>query len=187
MVYYTGDNHLEHESSINLCDRPFSTVEEMNEYMINMWNKRVKGNDTVYILGDMFFRGDIDNIKNILKRLHGKKHLIIGNHDESWLKKIDASKYFEGIHEYLFGNDGEQTFLLCHRPQITYKHENRSRMYMIHGHIHNKTNLDYFPLLCNRERILNAGVDINGYMPVTFHELVENNRKFKQNFLKEEK
>ena len=54
---------------------------------------------------------------------------------------------------------------------------------MIHGHIHNDTTSDFFPLLAIRDRALNAGVDINGFRPVTFEELVENNRAFKAAFL----
>ncbi len=50
---------------------------------------------------------------------------------------------------------------------------------MIHGHIHNDRRADFWPLIAARERVLNAGVDINGFMPVTFEELVENNARFK--------
>ena len=50
---------------------------------------------------------------------------------------------------------------------------------MVHGHIHADTNSDYWPLIQRRERVLNAGVDVNDYRPVTFEETVENNRKFK--------
>ena len=181
MVLFTGDDHLGHENAIQLCDRPFSSVEEMNSEIIRLWNERVNGNDTVFILGDMFFR--CNYAEDILKQLKGKKRLIIGNHDSSWLNKFDVSRYFISIDEYYYGSDGERTFLLCHRPQITYRHENRNNMYMIHGHIHNRTTMDYWPLLCSRERVLNAGVDINGFRPVTFDELYENNQRFKQEYL----
>ena len=42
-----------------------------------------------------------------------------------------------------------------------------------------KVYMDYWPMLCNRDRVLNAGVDINGFAPVTFEELFENNRCWK--------
>ena len=51
---------------------------------------------------------------------------------------------------------------------------------MIHGHIHADTNADFWPLIRCRDNVLNAGVDLNGYRPVTFDELVENNRKSDQ-------
>ena len=66
---------------------------------------------------------------------------------------------------------------------LTYKHEKKN--YMIHGHIHANTHMDFWPLLCKRERVLNAGVDINGYAPVTFDELLQNNIAFKQKWLDE--
>ena len=58
----------------------------MNEVMIGKWNDRVKGTDTVYIVGDMFFR--CSDAETILKRLKGKKRLVIGNHDSSWINKV---------------------------------------------------------------------------------------------------
>ena len=38
---------------------------------------------------------------------------------------------------------------------------------------------DYWPLIAERDQMLNAGVDINGFSPVTLEELIENNRRFK--------
>lgn len=58
-------------------------------------------------------------------------------------------------------------------------HEMRKNAYMIHGHIHAETNIDFFSILRTRERVLNAGVDINNFIPVTLEELIENNIKFK--------
>lgn len=55
MIYFTADTHFGHENVIRFCDRPFSSANEMDEAMIANWNARVRGNDTVYILGDMFF------------------------------------------------------------------------------------------------------------------------------------
>jgi calcineurin-like phosphoesterase family protein len=52
--------------------------------------------------------------------------------------------------------------------------------YLIHGHVHLRTNEDWWHLLKNDERALNAGVDVNGYAPVTLEELIENNARYKQ-------
>ena len=68
---------------------------------------------------------------------------------------------------------------LCHYPLLTWRHQLRS--YMIHGHIHNDTTSDCWPLIKSRDRLLNAGVDINGFEPVSFDELLANNRVFKLN------
>ena len=74
-------------------------------------------------------------------------------------------------------SDGRHALTLCHYPLLTWKHAKKS--YMVHGHIHNDTGADFWPLLAARDNVLNAGVDINGYQPVTFDELLENNRVFK--------
>jgi calcineurin-like phosphoesterase family protein len=52
--------------------------------------------------------------------------------------------------------------------------------FLIFGHIHNNTNDTYWPLLKTMTNALNASVDINGFMPVTFDELVENNERFQK-------
>lgn len=52
---------------------------------------------------------------------------------------------------------------------------------MIYGHIHNNTDADYWPLIASRDLMLNAGVDVNGFAPVTLEEMIVNNRWFKEN------
>lgn len=175
MIYFTADAHFGHANIIKMCERPFPDVETMNESMIAAWNERVRGNDTVYVVGDMFFR--CPDPESILKRLKGKKRLIVGNHDSTWMSKVDMGRYFLSVDSFLETSDGAHALTLCHYPMVTWKHTIRS--YMIHGHIHADTGADFWPLLRCRENVLNAGVDVNGYRPVTFNELVENNRKFK--------
>lgn len=177
MIYFTADTHFGHQNIIRFCNRPFSTTEEMDKALIKNWNSRVNGNDTVYILGDMFFRSI--NAESILKSLKGKKRLIIGNHDSSWMTKFNASKYFISMDSFLEISDGKYALTLCHYPLVTWKHAEKS--YMIHGHIHNDKNADFWPLIAARDHLLNAGADINGYIPVSFDELLENNRRFKTN------
>ncbi len=175
MVYFTADTHFDHANIIRFCNRPFTTAVEMNEALIANWNRKVHGDDTVYILGDMFFR--TEDPRPILQRLKGKKHLIVGNHDSQWMKMVELSHYFESLDYYLETCDGQRKLTLCHFPQMCWNHQKRS--FMIHGHIHENTDMDYWPLIVARENLLNAGCDINNYEPVTFEELVENNRKFK--------
>lgn len=178
MIYFTADTHFGHANILKLCNRPFADIDEMNEILIQNWNDRVSGNDTVYIVGDMFFR--CTDAESILKRLKGKKRLLVGNHDGSWLKKVDLTKHFISMDHLLEISDGQHALVLCHYPLLTWKHAKRS--FMIHGHIHADTSADYFPLITKRDNVLNAGVDINGFRPVTFDELIENNCIHKQQF-----
>lgn len=84
MTFFTSDQHFGHFNIIRLCSRPFGTVEEMDEALLSKWNAKVKADDIVYILGDLFFRAA--KIEPILKALNGRKHLIVGNHDHTWMK-----------------------------------------------------------------------------------------------------
>ena len=176
MVCFIADPHFGHENIIEMSGRPYYNIQEMNFDMIQKWNRKIKNNDTVYVLGDMFFR--CDNPEYILSQLNGQKHLIVGNHDGSWITKIDVNKYFVSVNILLETSIGSVGATLCHYPLVTWKHQKKT--YMIHGHIHNDTDSEYWPLLCSNPRILNAGVEINNYEPVTLEELIKNNEEFKK-------
>ena len=176
MVYFIADPHFGHENIIEMSGRPYYNIQEMNFDMIQKWNRKIKNNDTVYVLGDMFFR--CDNPEYILSQLNGQKHLIVGNHDGSWMTKTDVNKYFVSVNSLLETSIGSVGATLCHYPLVTWKHQKKT--YMIHGHIHNDTDSEYWPLLCSNSRILNAGVEINGYEPVTLEDLIKNNDEFKK-------
>ena len=182
MNYYIADMHFGHANVLRFDNRPWETVEDMENALVERWNARVQKGDTVYILGDFCWQKELEWIR-ILNRLNGGKVLIVGNHDSSWMDRVDLSRYFVSVDPYLEITDGSRLLTLCHYPLLTWKHKLRQNSFMIHGHIHNDTTSDFFPLLAIRERALNAGVDINGFRPVTFGELAENNRAFKAAFL----
>lgn len=69
--------------------------------------------------------------------------------------------------------------------QIKLQPEDMMRVYMVFGHIHENTNADYWPLIERSDRMLNAGVDINDFQPVTFRELVLNNQEYKRKSFEE--
>ncbi len=52
MNYYIADTHLGHENVLKFDNRPFSSVDEMDEILITQWNAVVKDTDDVYIIGD---------------------------------------------------------------------------------------------------------------------------------------
>ena len=177
MIFFSADTHFGHANIIRFCNRPFGTVEEMDEALVANWNGRVGGNDTVYFLGDLFFRASDDRVRDILGRLKGRKHLVIGNHDSSWMKGDLVDRHFVEAANYLDVSVGGRHLVMCHYPMLCWGGEGKS--WMIHGHIHNNRHMDYWPLLQVREHVLNAGVEINGYVPVTFEELLENNARQK--------
>ena len=185
MIFFTADLHFGHKNIIKYCARPFRTVGEMDSTLIVNWNTKVNADDTIYILGDMFFNSRSEPEK-FLERLNGKKHLILGNHDKVWMKHMDVSRYFEDVAPMVVIPYAKQTYLLtlCHYPMMCYSGDRKGSGYMIHGHIHNRIGEDYFPLIRSNPHILNAGVDVNDFKPVTFEELIKNNQKFKKSAVK---
>ncbi len=177
MIYFTSDQHFGHANIIKHCSRPFTSVAEMDQHILDQWNNCIGVNDTVYILGDLFFRNAV-SADEYLNRLNGKKHLIIGNHDKDWMKKTDLEKYFKSTSNMLEISDGSHKITLCHYPMMTWNSMSKGS-YHIYGHIHNKTDAAYFQLLKTMPNALNAGVDINNFKPATFSELVKNNNEFK--------
>ena len=175
MTYFTSDQHFGHANIIKYCDRPFKTAAEMDKVMLVKWNDKVTDEDDVWILGDLFFRSS--TVGPTLERLKGKKHLILGNHDPSWIKGVDAGKHFASVEMFYSGTIEGRLVTMCHYPMLSWPQDKSS--YMIYGHIHNHVNADYWPLIAKRSRMLNAGVEVNGYEPVSFEELVENNEKFR--------
>ncbi|MEH2560805.1 metallophosphoesterase [Bradyrhizobium sp. AZCC 2289] len=87
-IWFTSDHHFGHKRIIELAQRPFTSVEEMDEMMIWYWNDRVKPGDMVYHVGDFAF-ADHDPY---LDRLNGVKRLILGNRDHSNRWKTGFSK-----------------------------------------------------------------------------------------------
>lgn len=177
MIFFTADQHFGHVNIIRHCARPFQSVQEMDGVLIKNWNATVKPTDTVYIIGDLFFRNAV-SADETLKRLNGKKHLLIGNHDKDWIKKTDTDVHFASVERMIEFSDGAHKITLCHYPMMTWNGIAKGA-YMIHGHIHNNTDADYFSLIRNMPNLLNAGVEINGYRPVSFKELLKNNIEFK--------
>ena len=169
MIFYTADLHFHYKPF--LPGRPFASVDEMDEAMIRLWNETVTDEDTVYVVGDVGYNGGYVP-GDALGRLQGRKHLIRGNHDTGFENAPKLFDYFETVTDFNEIDDGETHILLCHYP-ILY----RKRGYMIHGHLHQTRGPEY-DILRQMPRMLNAGVDVNFYRPVTLAQLVENNRAF---------
>ena len=77
-IFFTSDLHFSHANIIKYCQRPFDSVAEMNDALIENWNARVQHDDIVYVLGDMFFC-DVSAARGIMHRLHGMKRLVLGS------------------------------------------------------------------------------------------------------------
>lgn len=133
MIRYIADMHFDDEDIIAYDNRPFDSVDEMNETLIDNWNRVVASDDLTWILGD-FCSGDADRWAGHLSRLNGRKALIVGNHDSP--ETVDALKsMFEDVAEYREINDGSRHVVLCHYPIIGF-HDHYFGWIHLYGHVH---------------------------------------------------
>lgn len=142
MRYYIADCHFFHEKLNERMDkRGFATVEEMNQYMIDKWNGKVRKNDEVVILGDLSF-GKLEETKELLSKLNGTLYMIRGNHDHFLDNKDFDKSRFVWIKEYAEIHDNRRKVILCHYPVMCYNGQyhldkkGNPKTYMLYGHVH---------------------------------------------------
>lgn len=168
-IYFTSDTHFHHKNILNFENRPYKTVEEMNEDLIERWNSQVNDDDIVYHLGDLCL-SSFENTVNILKQLKGKIILIKGNHDHS--QKFTRINKMGLLHEYHEVGKvikyKKQIIYLTHFPlEIGF----RPRYWSVHGHIHSHES--------NWLNQINVGVDSPHFKHKPFGELVTIDELFK--------
>lgn len=137
MNYYISDLHLFHDNSIKFDDRPFTCVEDMHDAIRASWNNKINNGDTVYILGDISFRGKNENLIAYISTLKGKKILVKGNHDD--VCDYRYSQLFEDICDYkeVYDNANGTNYLLIlsHYPIFSWKRMGRRSIHL-YGHTH---------------------------------------------------
>jgi calcineurin-like phosphoesterase family protein len=115
-IFFVSDTHFSHFNVIRYCMRPYSSAQEMDENLIANWNTIVKENDIIYHLGDFAFCR-LQEIKNILRRLNGNIHMILGNHDksldENWEDILDDGKIIS-MRDYRCLKINKQKIVLSH-------------------------------------------------------------------------
>jgi calcineurin-like phosphoesterase family protein len=100
MTRFTAHLYSGHANVIKLRNRPFQSAPEMDEALIANRNAAVKGNDDVHTLGDLFYHSVAPD-EDTLKRLKGRKHLILGNYDNCWIIMADPLQYFAEVTDLL--------------------------------------------------------------------------------------
>ena len=131
-IFYIADWHHSHVNSIRFDNRPYNNVYEMNEDLIRRWNSVVSNDDTVYILGDMFWC-NVSQALPVLDQLNGKKILVKGNHDRCNDSRFRSK--FEKIVDYLEIEDNGRRVVLCHYPIPCFKNHFYG-WYHLYGHVH---------------------------------------------------
>lgn len=172
-TFFTSDTHFGHANIIRLCNRPFQNVEEMNEVLIENWNKVVSEDDTVFHLGDFAFGGS-SVWNSIIPRLNGHINLIIGNHDRNNLRQGYMS-YFDMIVPQLQIEIENNSIYLNHYPFLCYGGSYRG-VWQLFGHLHlnhNCSGLDASRVNICFPYQYDVGVDLNNYTPISYNQAKE--------------
>lgn len=150
-IWLISDTHFDDKYVFNAFRddgtkvRPgFTSIKEMNEYIIECWNSVVKPNDTVWHLGDCVL-GDapVYWMENNWKRLNGKKNLVVGNHDDvkmavgySWFEEVVLWKIFVDRRLMLTHAPVHQNTAYVYNKSDDVKVDARVPLLNVHGHIH---------------------------------------------------
>ena len=166
-TFFTSDTHFHHQNIIKYCNRPFSSVDEMNEKLINNWNSVVGKNDIVWHLGDFCF-GRKENISEILPKLNGKINLVIGNHDHQKVKFY----YDVGFNRVYDRNVLINGFYILSHAPLQFLNDN-CPFFNIYGHVHDSSMYNTWSksgcCVC---------VERHDYKPVSWKEIQDHIKNF---------
>ena len=159
-----------HENIIQYDNRPFSSIGEMHEKVIENWNARVHKGDTVYHIGDFALtwkKSDTEKVETILSSLNGQKHLIIGNHDRDPCIKARgwaSTQHYKEL-KFDFGDVHKQRIVMFHYALRTWNQSHRGS-WMLHGHSHGQ-------LSDIGGKTMDAGCMLHNYAPINIDEIEE--------------
>jgi calcineurin-like phosphoesterase family protein len=174
-TFFTADYHLGHGNIIRYCSRPFKDLNEMNDTIIRNHNERVKPGDIVYFAGDFCFRnspggkqgeGIIHKADYYKKQLNGDMIFIKGNHDRNNSLKTNVEKVYI---QY-----GGHKICIVHNPV----HADSTTELNFVGHVHEKWK---FRHLSTTSYMINIGVDVWRFKPITFEEIMREFKHWRRN------
>jgi calcineurin-like phosphoesterase family protein len=154
MWWFTSDEHYGHKKIIKYCDRPFNTVEEMNQTIIAQFNSKVAKQDTTVHIGDTCWAKSLEEAHSkYIRHLNGNHIFVKGSHDH-WLPSSAKYMWRKMI-------DGKFV-VCCHYAMRTWE---RSFHYswQFYGHWHKDKG--------NEGLQYNVCVDVNDFYPVSLEEI----------------
>lgn len=137
MIRYISDCHFGHKNIISYDNRPFTSVQEMDDGMVSLWNEVVKKDDTVYVLGDFCWSQAYEDWVTLLAKLNGSIFIIKGNHDRSSiLKELYKKGHIVGWSQQEIVKDGQDKVILNHSPMPFFINEHHDNWAHLYGHVH---------------------------------------------------
>ncbi|MEG0155197.1 MAG: metallophosphoesterase [Lachnospiraceae bacterium] len=164
MIYFTSDFHFGHRGIIEMQNRPFSDIAEMNQQLICNYNEVVHKNDTVYILGDICHHMRVEDAENVISRMKGRKILVRGNHDKKYREDL-----FAEVSDFTTASINGVYLALMHYPMLSWPKKNSGSL-QLHGHIHADKAYNLENLAKNILRY-DVGVDANDFYPISIEQI----------------
>ena len=174
MLFFTSDQHFGHDNIRKYCNRDFPNISDMDETLIDAWNKVVKADDLVYHLGD-FTLGGRSDAEKYFRRSNGYIHILEypWHHDKRWLT---GQLFYSAQHEVAYEqpivvleHEADRPIILCHYAFEIWDRKHYGSLHF-HGHSHGM-----LPRISNR---LDIGVDnafqlMGEYRPFSIKEALE--------------
>ena len=134
-TFFIADLHLGHANCIRFDNRPWESVEEMDMALIRRWNRKVRPEDHVYVLGDFAYKNKT-SVREYTDQLHGTIHLIRGNHDKRSEQYEECFFEVSDYKEIALKQGGIKYQLVLSHYFIPFYNGARGTAFMLHGHTH---------------------------------------------------
>lgn len=173
-IFTTSDLHLGHINILKYepLSRPFASIEEMDDAIVERWNSKVGPHDTVYVLGDLCM-GVRDKVKERVSRLNGHIILVRGNHDDKNRIAIYEEMGIE-VKDIAYLSYKGKFFIMCHFPIANEEFmkmisEKNLEICLLHGHTHQHNSFT----VENNSNIYHVGMDSHNLTPISIEEIWE--------------
>jgi calcineurin-like phosphoesterase family protein len=173
-VFFSADPHFNHFNIIRFCNRPFTSIQEMDDAIIANYNQDVGPDDLLIIIGDFAAK----QVREYRERINcNNVWLITGNHDKNASYKpgpilrssnVKNGPIFQKVDTLcqidVIRDNTKQQIVLCHYPMRAWPHSHRGS-WMLFGHVHNMMPDD--PDLLS----IDVGVDAHNYRAISFDQV----------------
>ena len=175
-IFVCSDLHFNHDRQFVWGARGFSSVEEMNEAIIERHNSKVSPEDEVYICGDLCLGGCVEGItarnQTLIERLNGRIHIILGNHDTP--ARTEMYRMCKNVVEVVYATMIHYRgyhFYLSHFPTLTANLEKESLKQCtinLFGHTHSMD-----PFYNDMPFMYNIAMDAHNCYPTLLDDAIE--------------
>ena len=171
-IYVTSDWHFMHDREFIWGPRECTDVYDMNEKIVQRHNEIVRPDDHVYVLGDLMLGRNQSAGLAYIRRLNGKIHVAVGNHDSP--NRCIAYASLPNVVEVECGyrlKHGKYQYWLSHYPTLTGNHDEgkplEHRVISLCGHVHTLDKFSDF----DKGLIYHCEVDAHNLYPVPLEQI----------------